>query len=73
MFTLMLLSAEEKELSPLEGIEALSRYTPRIRKALSEMALRYNINIVGGSHPTRMAPARSSMPPRATPMMAPAG
>ena len=31
-----------------------SRYTPRIRKALSEMALRYNINIVGGSHPTRM-------------------
>ena len=54
MFTLMLLSAEEKELSPIESIEALSRYTPRIRKALSEMALRFNINIVGGSHPTRM-------------------
>ncbi|MXP40986.1 GNAT family N-acetyltransferase [Altererythrobacter soli] len=54
MFTLMLLSAEEKELSPMEAIEALSRYTPRIRKALSEMALRFNINIVGGSHPTRM-------------------
>lgn len=55
MFTLMLLSAEPRELDPLEGIEALSRYTPRIRTALSEMALRYNINIVGGSHPTRMA------------------
>ena len=54
MFTLMLLSAEEKELNPIEAIEALSRYTPRIRKALSEMALRYNINIIGGSHPTRM-------------------
>ena len=54
MFTLMLLSAEEKELSPIESIEALSRYTPRIRKALSEMALRFNINIVGGSHPTWM-------------------
>ncbi len=54
MFTLMLLSAEEKELNPIEGIEALSRYTPRIRKALSEMALRYNINIIGGSHPTQM-------------------
>lgn len=54
MFTLMLLSAEEDELSPLEAIEALSEYTPRIRTALSEMALAYNINIIGGSHPTRM-------------------
>lgn len=54
MFTLMLLSAEEKELSTLEAIEALSRYTPRIRTRLSEMALHYNINIIGGSHPTRM-------------------
>ena len=54
MFTLMLLSAEERELSPLEAIETLSRYTPKIRKRLSEMALNYNINIIGGSHPTRM-------------------
>jgi len=54
LFTLMLLSAEDKELSPLESIERLSEYTPRIRKALSEMALRFNINIIGGSHPTRM-------------------
>ena len=55
LFTLMLLSAEEEELSPIEAIECLSNYTPRIRKALSDMALRYNINIIGGSHPTRMA------------------
>ena len=54
MFTLMLLSAEKEKLSPIEAIEALSRYTPRIREALSQMALRFNINIVGGSHPTRM-------------------
>ena len=54
LFTLMLLSAEEEELNPQESIEALSRYTPRIRRALSEMALNYNINIIGGSHPTRM-------------------
>ncbi|MEO6389113.1 MAG: bifunctional GNAT family N-acetyltransferase/carbon-nitrogen hydrolase family protein [Croceibacterium sp.] len=54
LFTLMLLSAEEKELSPIEAIEALSRFTPRIKQALSDMALRFNINIVGGSHPTRM-------------------
>jgi len=54
LFTLMLLSAEEDELSPLEAIECLSDYTPRIRQALSEMALSYNINIIGGSHPTRL-------------------
>ncbi|MFC4295685.1 GNAT family N-acetyltransferase [Novosphingobium tardum] len=54
LFTLMLLSFEPSELSPVEAIETLSRYTPRIRQALSDMAMRYNINIIGGSHPTRM-------------------
>lgn len=54
MFTVMLLSAEPKELTPLEAIERLSDYTPRIRQRLSEMALAFNINIIGGSHPTRM-------------------
>ena len=54
LFTLMLLSAEEKELSPMEAIEALSDYTPKIRQKLSELALNFNINIIGGSHPTRM-------------------
>lgn len=54
LFTLMLLSAEEEELSPIAAIERLSDYTPRIRHALSEMALKFNINIIGGSHPTRM-------------------
>jgi len=55
MFTVMLLSAEASELTPLEAIERLSDYTPKIRRRLSDMALAYNINIIGGSHPTRMA------------------
>lgn len=54
LFTLMLLSAQEQEISSQEAIEELSRFTPRIRTRLSEMALGYNINIIGGSHPTRM-------------------
>lgn len=54
LFTLQLLSFEERELTAVEAIEALSRYTPRIREALSGMAMRYNVNIIGGSHPTRM-------------------
>ena len=53
LFTLMLLSSEPEELSPHESIEALSRYTPQIRESLSQMAMKYNINIIGGSHPTR--------------------
>jgi len=54
LFTLMLLSFEERELTPIEAIERLSDYTPKIRKILSDMALKFNINIIGGSHPTRM-------------------
>ncbi|HVL79432.1 MAG TPA: GNAT family N-acetyltransferase [Sphingomicrobium sp.] len=53
LFTLQLLSYEKKPLSPVEAIEKLSTYTPEIRKALAEMAMRFNINIIGGSHPTR--------------------
>ena len=51
--TLQLLSFEQEELSPAEAIEKLTEYTADIRNALIEMALRYNINIIGGSHPTR--------------------
>ncbi len=54
LFTLMLLSFEEKELSPVEAIERLSEYTPRIKADISDMAMRFNINIVAGSHPTRL-------------------
>ncbi len=53
LFTLQLLSFEDQELSPAEAIEALTKYTPRFKDAMRDMALRYNINIIGGSHPTR--------------------
>ena len=58
LFTLQLLSIEDQELNPAESIEALTKYTPRIKDALRDMALRYNINIIGGSHPTRVASGR---------------
>lgn len=53
LFTLSLLSFEKKELSPLEAIERLSSYTPLLRDVLRDMAMQFNINIIGGSHPTR--------------------
>lgn len=58
LFTLQLLSIEDQQLTPAESIEALTKYTPRLRDALRDMALRYNINIIGGSHPTRMESGR---------------
>lgn len=53
LFTLQLLSIEDQEQSPAAAIEALTRYTPRFKEAMRDMALRYNINIIAGSHPTR--------------------
>ena len=58
LFTLQLLSIEDQELSPAESIEALTKYTPRLKAAMRDMALRYNINIIGGSHPTRVESGR---------------
>jgi predicted amidohydrolase/ribosomal protein S18 acetylase RimI-like enzyme len=58
MFTLQLLSIEAEELSPAEAIESLTQYTPRFKEAMRDLALRYNINIIGGSHPTRVESGR---------------
>jgi predicted amidohydrolase/GNAT superfamily N-acetyltransferase len=58
MFSLQILSIEDQELNSAEAIEALTKYTPRFIEAMREMALRYNINIIGGSHPTRVTEER---------------
>ncbi len=54
LFALQLLSITDQELDPAEAIEALTKYTEPFKTALREMAIRYNINIIGGSHPVRM-------------------
>ncbi len=58
LFSLQLLSMEDEELTPAESIEALTKYTAPLKEALREMAIRFNINIIGGSHPTRMPNGR---------------
>ncbi len=52
LFTLQLLSCEPEELPPARAIEALTRHTEPFKKMMGELAIRYNINIIGGSHPT---------------------
>ncbi len=49
--TLQLLSLEEKPLQPKEGVERIADYTDWFIKFMSQFAVSYNINIVGGTHP----------------------
>jgi len=53
LFTMSLLSFEGEDLSPIQAIDRMTDHRAPIVAELSRMALRYNINIVGGSHPTR--------------------
>ena len=54
LFTMPLLSFEAETLSPMAAIDRMTEYREPIVAELSRMALRYNINIIGGSHPTRV-------------------
>lgn len=54
LFTLELLSIDKMKLAPAEAIAKVSAYTERFCKFMEGLAVGYNINIVGGSHPTRM-------------------
>jgi predicted amidohydrolase/GNAT superfamily N-acetyltransferase len=53
LFTMSLLSFETEKLSPMAAIDRMTEHRAPFVAELSRMALRYNINIVGGSHPTR--------------------
>jgi len=55
LFTLELLSIEDKKLGPVEAIDKVANYTERFCRFMERMAVSYNINIIGGSHPTRVA------------------
>ncbi len=57
LLTVPVLSAPEvKEyaLTPSKAIEALTEYTERYVDFMEKLAVSYNINIIGGSHPTKM-------------------
>jgi len=54
LFTLQLLAFEPGKPGPAKAIEALTRHTEPFKAAMRELALSYNVNIIGGSHPTRM-------------------
>lgn len=53
MLTVSLLSAQSKRLTPIESIEWLTAYTDRFIDFMGQQAIRRNVNIIAGSHPTR--------------------
>ena len=53
LFTLQLLSLEAKPLPPEKGIERISQYTAWFTSMMERLAVSYNVNIIGGSHPTK--------------------
>jgi predicted amidohydrolase/ribosomal protein S18 acetylase RimI-like enzyme len=54
LFTLELLSIDSNRLNPTEAIQRIAEYTKRFRAFMEKLAVSYNINIIGGSHPTLM-------------------
>lgn len=54
LFTLQLLSIESEKLSPQEAILKLATYTDKLKKFFKALAIKYNTNIVAGSHPVQV-------------------
>lgn len=53
LFTLQLLSIENEAVSPNKAIDHLTTYTQRLTTMFSDLAIKYNVNIIAGSHPTK--------------------
>ena len=52
LFTLQLLSIDNEKMSPEDSVRVLTQYTKPFTDMMTDMAVKYNVNIIGGSHPT---------------------
>lgn len=53
LFTMQLLSIKNEEVSSDVAIEHMTVFTERITNLFQDLAVRYNVNIIAGSHPTK--------------------
>lgn len=53
LLTLQLLSIDNETLTPDEAILKLTDYSEPFLELMSSLAIKYNINIIGGSHPAK--------------------
>lgn len=54
LFTMQLLSIDNEEVAPNVAIEHMTRYTERVKQLFTDLAVKYNVNIIAGSHPTHV-------------------
>ena len=52
LFTMQLLSIDNEEVAPNIAIERITKYAGEIQEMFQRLAVQYNVNIIGGSHPT---------------------
>ncbi|MCB0376979.1 MAG: carbon-nitrogen hydrolase family protein [Bdellovibrionales bacterium] len=52
LFTMQLLSIKNEQVPPEVAIQTMTKYADRLREMWRRLALKYNVNIIGGSHPT---------------------
>ena len=55
LFTMQLLSIQAKKLPPDEAILKLTDYTESLKDFFKELAIKFNTNIIAGSHPVQIA------------------
>jgi predicted amidohydrolase/GNAT superfamily N-acetyltransferase len=53
LFTAQLLSIENERISPSQSIDKLCDYTDTLKDMFHSLALKFNINIIAGSHPVK--------------------
>lgn len=54
LFTMQLLSIDKQKMPPDKAIEKLTEYTDSIKEFFREISLKFNVNIIAGSHPTKV-------------------
>ncbi len=54
LFTMQLLSIENEEVSSYKAIKHMTTYTERIKELFRSLAVKYNVNIIAGSHPSEV-------------------
>lgn len=54
LFTMQLLSIDNEEVPPDVAIETMTKYTERVKSLFTRLAVKYNVNIIAGSHPTHV-------------------
>ncbi len=52
LFTMQLLSIKNEQVPPDIAIKHMTKYAERIKDMFIRLAVKYNVNIIGGSHPT---------------------